>query len=136
MNYRFTKHLRERYVERSNPKFLHLENCRQSACPTCLNLAYEIDAMVRNEWRQIDSQITEDLQKTKEDRSFINNTEFMSRYYQRYGYDERFTFLKGEKLVFVVIEKPDCSLIATCIPAKRHIAGQKRMKFRKEKTTC
>lgn len=128
-DYRITDHLRERYVERKNKKFAHLRQCK--GCQLCRDLAYEINEILRNR-RQVDQEIRSLLAVAKEDRSFLNDSNFMFDYYEKYGFDHNIRFFVSEPLVFVCIEdKNGSKVIPTCLCSDRHIAV-KHTKYKKK----
>lgn len=134
--YRFTDHLRERYVERSNKKFGHLKECWNQnpvgiSCTKCIDLVYELHNLLKDKRREIDDQIRQSLHSSKEDRSYLNNTQFVAQYYEKYGYDHQIRFMVNGPIVFVCIEeKNGKKVIPTCLCANRHI-GVRHKKFKK-----
>ena len=128
---RFTDHARQRFLERSSKQFSHLQTCRDNNCDVCREMAYDLHELVTQRRREIDGPMREAIDKATEDRSFINNTEYMSRYYERYGYDERFRFLRGDNVIFVIVSKEEYDLVITCVPTKGHIVGRSHKKYRK-----
>lgn len=88
---------------------------------------------------ELHNEILNRLERSTEERSFINNTEFMSFMWEKYGYEQRFTFLRDRDAVFVIKAAPDGRLraVVTVLPIEktiiRHMIG--RNKFgRKEKS--
>jgi len=69
---------------------------------------------------------------SKPDRSFINNSRYMMRLYDQYGYDLDFEFLRYENLIFVAKKEENRRVILTCYPSDNWIFG-KRIKFKKKK---
>lgn len=129
-DYKITDHLRERYVERSIKKFGHLRDCR-NRCDKCIDLVYEMNDLLRTNRHQIDKEIRHSLLTSKEDRSYLNNTQFVTHYYETYGYDHQIRFMVNGPIVFVCIEeKNGTKVIPTCLCASRHI-GVRHHKFKK-----
>lgn len=128
-NYRITDHLRERFVERTHKKFVHLRQCK--GCQICRDLAYEINDILKDK-RKIDLEIRNLLAIAEEDRSFLNDSNFMFDYYEKYGFDHNIRFFVIDPLVFVCIESKDgTKVIPTCLQSNRHIAV-KHTKFKKK----
>ncbi len=123
-DYIFTIHLRERFVQRTNKKYNHVQDCREHDCIRCQELFEEIKQRSRDERREINQQIFDRLSLAEEDRSYLNNTTFMGWYYEKYGYDKTFEFLTHEDIVFVVVHDDGRKLIVTCVSSKTHISGQ------------
>jgi hypothetical protein len=133
-DYGLTNHLRERYIERSNKKFEHLKKCRCQGCSRCVDLIYEIANSLQTKRTQIDMEIRSLLLTATEDRSYINNTEFVSTYYEKYGYDHQIKFMVNGSLVFVCIQNKDGQkVIPTCLYANGKI-GAHHKKFKKPLT--
>lgn len=123
--YIFTHHLRERFVQRTQKKYEHLwHQCWTENCETCKALKEECKNEILNNRREIDREIARRVDEADENRSYVNNTEFMGRYYEKYGYDKRFEFLTHEDILFVVVIDNGKKLIVTCILSKTHIAGK------------
>lgn len=132
-----TNHLRERYVERFHNKrhYEHFRICSvglNQKCETCVSLAFDLHEEVQKNRNYLDKVLAARLFKAKEERSYLNNSEFMQRMYNRYGY-EPFQFLVHEEVLFVVLLKEGKKIVPTCIPAKESVVGGivTRPKFRK-----
>jgi hypothetical protein len=145
MNYDFTitKHARERFVERFSSerhRFVHLSGCKQTACNVCRNLTYDLYETVRQNKRKWDSVICAKLHDAEEIRVFYNNSEFMARMYERYGY-ERFNFLCESDIIFVT---KNGNIVLTCMDICNPVNNSmilanfvRRQKFKKhEQTLC
>lgn len=132
-DYVITIHARERYVQRTQKKYAHLQDCREEKCLICKQLIKDSQKHIRSEGeRVIDENIYQRLDEAKEDRSYMNNSEFMEWYYNKYGFDKRFEFLVHDDLLFVVVWDYGKKVVVTCIVAKTHIAGKsllRRIKF-------
>jgi hypothetical protein len=136
-DYIITTHLRERFLQRSNKKYLHLQNCRSAECYNCHALLIEIRREAGENRIAIDEAIRARLEQTEENKSYLNNTGFMEWYFQKYGYDKRFEFLVHDDLLFVVVHDNGKKVIVTCVSSKTHIAGRCTravQKFNKVKT--
>ncbi len=69
-----THHLRERFVQRTNKRFQHLQECRQPQCPKCETLLTEIRRIISREQVSLDQKILDSLRQAQECRCYINNT--------------------------------------------------------------
>jgi len=121
--YIFTHHLRERFVQRSNKKYLHIQHCREKDCPMCDDMMAEIKKQLE-ERRPIDIELARRIGSAIENRSYLNNTGFMSWYYDKYGFDKKFEFLVHEDLLFVVIVDKGKKVVVTCVKSRSHLAGR------------
>lgn len=133
-DYIFTHHLRRRFLQRTDKKFTHLDQCRSPDCETCQQQTDEILQDLAANGRQINSEIANRLDQAEENRSYLNNTGFMSWYYDKYGYDKRFEFLIHEDILFVVVWDNGKKIVVTCVPSKTHLVGRThfaRKKFNK-----
>lgn len=119
-----TRHVRERYVQRTNKRYSHLQSCRNAACQQCQLLKKEIRGEVIYEQDRIDAEILARLDTAEENRSYQNNTGFMQWYYEKYGFEKRFEFLIDGDLLFVVIHDAGRRVVVTCVSSKTHIAGR------------
>lgn len=119
--------MRERFLQRTNKKFNHLDVCRKTFCNICDELTKKIHHELLYNSDQVNEQIYSKLDLAEEDRSYVNNTTFMSWYYEKYGYDRRFELLVNDDVVFVVVCDKDKKVIVTCINAKTHFAGKRRI---------
>ena len=127
-----TTHLRERFIQRSNPKkYLHLKYCTISNCEICLKLNNDCKSEINKDRWKIDAEIYRRIEESTIDKSYTNNSEFMSKFYEKYGFDKRFEFLLHEDLLFVAVLDQGRHVIVTCLPSKTHIAGRTRIKFKK-----
>ena len=139
VKYILTNHLRERYLERFNKKFRHLQQCSLArcnlSCSLCVSLLFELRREVTEIQRRrvLDSVIFNRLTKAHEECSHLNNTEFMSRLYDRYGFG-RFHFLCDEDVLFIVVNENGKKIVPTCIPARGSVVGgiACRPKYRKK----
>lgn len=117
--------MRERFLQRSNKKFDHLDFCRKSFCEFCDNLVKKIHYELLYNSDQVNEAIYTKLDNAEEDRSYINNTSFMNWYYEKYGYDRRFELIVNEDIVFVVIFDQDKKIVVTCVRSNTYFAGRK-----------
>lgn len=122
--YVFTHHLRERFLQRTNKKYSHLQTCKAKECIICDQLKDEIKKEVEANRRTIDAEISRRLEASDENKAYLNNTGFMEWYYEKYGYDKRFEFLVHEEILFVVVLERSRKVIVTCVPSKTHFAGR------------
>jgi hypothetical protein len=127
--YIFTHHLRERFVQRTQTKYEHLWwPCQTENCETCNNLLKDCMWEVSHNRRTIDTKLARRIEEAEENRSYINNTEFMSWYYEKYGFDKKFEFLAHEDLLFIVVVDNGKKIVVTCVLAKTHIAGKQSLR--------
>ena len=131
---RITRHVRERYLERSDKKYLHLSNCKRAGCPHCISLIYSMRTTIQENQFSIDQSVREKIHSAQEVRSYLNDSKFMSFYYDKYGYDRVPRFMVNDDLLFVLIadEQTDRDVVLTCMWASKHVVGKKRMKFKKK----
>jgi len=122
--YYFTHHLRERFLQRTNKKFHHLQTCRKENCDECDDLREQIRFTLSTEGKQVDTEIARRLGLSEENRSYINNSGFMSWYYEKYGFDKRFQFLIHDEILFIVVIDKGKKVVVTCVPSKTHLAGK------------
>lgn len=130
-----TKHLRERYLERLNPKYRYLvKHGKDGENPKTIRLLIELQKEIRDRRLAIDEEILACLNNAEEDRSYLNNTQFMQHLYERYGYDRRVSFLVNGKATFIVVEEGDNRVVVTVVDSITHIAGLSvnRPKYRKK----
>lgn len=120
----FTNHLRQRFVQRTTNEYKHLKECREKECETCKELEQDIRLKVAENEREINSQIRKRISRADENRSYLNNTGFMSWYYEKYGYDTQFQFLVHKDILFVVLIKRGRKVVVTCLEAKTHLVGK------------
>ena len=121
--YIFTHHLRERFIQRSDKKYLHLQHCRESDCPMCRDMHAEIGRQLEHR-RPIDIELARRIGSAIENRSYLNNTGFMAWYYDKYGFDKKFEFLVHDDILFVVIVDKGKKVVVTCVKARSHLAGK------------
>ena len=135
MNHVLTTHLRERFVQRSNPKkYIHLKHCSQVGCEQCSKLKSDCRKEIDKDLQKIDAQLHWRIDESIHDKSYTNNSQFMSKFYEKYGFDKHFEFLLHEDLLFVAVIEAGRRIIVTCLPSKTHIAGRTRQKFKKNST--
>ena len=134
-----TTHLKERFLQRTNKKYKHLQNCRKGEheCEECSRLLTDCRLEVRNRGKEIENEIRKTIDEAQDERSYLNNHGFMNWYYEKYGYDKHFRFLVNEEqnLLFVVVVERGREVVVTCVKAKTHLVGKavaRRNKFRKK----
>lgn len=136
-DYIITHHLRERFVQRTTKKYLHLQQCRLVECPECYYLQAEARREVADAQEEVDNLIYERLGEAEENRSYMNNSGFLEWYFEKYGYDKRFEFLVDDDLLFVVVYDHGKKVVVTCVDARTHLAGKAQRakpKFNRVKT--
>jgi hypothetical protein len=136
-----TTHLKERFLQRTNKKYRHLQNCRlgENKCEECKNLMNDIRLEIDKRGIEVEKEIKQVVNESEEERSYLNNPGFMDWYYQKYGFDKRFRFLVEPKLnlLFIVVVERGREVVVTCLKAKSHLVGKavvSRNKFRKKPT--
>jgi hypothetical protein len=136
-DYVITHHLKERFVQRTRKKYVHMQRCREEGCPHCRSLKVAIRAEIATDAENVfEKEIYDKLNHSDEDRSYLNNSGFMQWYYTKYGYDKRFEFLTCDDLLFVVVHDKGDKVCVTCVAAKTHLAGKSllcKQKFNKVK---
>lgn len=96
-----TRHARERFVERSQAKYKHLEEHNKPvSCPSCKRIWAEIVAESSNV-RDVNDRILKALEDAKESNRFLNNSNFMDYLYKKYGYD-RLEIRATDDLIFII----------------------------------
>lgn len=122
--YVLTNHLQERFLQRTNKKYEHVQYCRNKYCKQCEILLNEIAEITNDQREEITNEIYNRLDLAQDERSFLNNSNFMNWYYNKYGYDKGFEFLIHEDLLFIVIVERGRKIVVTCVLSKTHIAGK------------
>lgn len=127
-----TQHARERFIQRSDRKYSKLSEVNNKEREV---LSDQLKREVDERREEINCELQIRLFNAKEDRSCLNNSPFMTRYYDKFGYDHRFQFLVDKDFVYVIVFQDGYRKVITCIDAKTHIAGRSgsRPKFRKKK---
>ena len=120
----FTNHLRERFIQRTNSRYDHLKGCKDKECEECQKLKEEIKQKSIEEKREVDTQIIKRISNADENRSYVNNSGFMTWYYDKYGYDDKFQFLVHKNILFVVLIKRGRKIVVTCLDARTHLVGK------------
>ena len=132
-DYVLTTHLRERFVQRTNKRYNHIQNCKMKECRKCDKLKKEIHFEIAYEKRSIDAELYRRIELAEENRSYLNNTGYMDWYYEKYGFDKRYEFLVHEDLTFVVVIDEGNKVVKTCLYSKSHIAGRSHNSKKKYK---
>ena len=138
MNFKITVHARERYLVRTRRKYFHLQKrCKVEGCQKCVSAVYELRKEIKRSRNKIDAEIIARLIHAKENRSYLNDTEFMHKNYKKFGYS-RFQFLVHEEwrdrpaTTFVVVFDEGLRYVVTVLRAKDHISGRSlKKKFKK-----
>lgn len=131
--FQFTRHLRERYLQRAYKKFAPLEYLSPHH-PEHKELIQDMLYELRTKGQEYDREMLQRLRNAKEVRSHLNNSEFMAHYYDKYGTDKRFQFLVDDDILFVIVIDDGQKVVVTCVRSKDHIAGRiaNRPKFKKK----
>lgn len=134
--YVFTQHLKERFVQRTNKKYRHIDDCRQN-CSVCRSLKEEIRSYIFNNHAEVMRGLISRLSLSEETKSYINNSQFMAWYYDKYGYDCRVEFRVHDDLLFVIMCNDGKKFVVTCMYSKLHFVGKnhRTKKFSKVKKT-
>jgi len=125
-----TNHARERFLERSRRKYNRL-SCNQAE--DTKELWHDFMWEIKTKKREIDQEMIQRLSAAKENKSYLNNSMFMQRYYEKFGYDHRFQFLADQDLVYVIIIIDGEKKVVTCIKSKSHVAGRSSFKIKYKK---
>jgi len=134
----FTRHMRERFLERTNKRYERLSRCGcrfdAERCEECEIQNLKLKEELRTSGSTVDREIVRRLGLSEENRSYTCNSEFMARYYEKYGYDKNFQFLVHDDILFVVVHEDRGKVIVTCLHSRYHIAGRlaSRPKFKKK----
>jgi hypothetical protein len=122
--YRFTRHARERYLERCRKEYKHLmEHGNVTDCQSCSRIKTEIATLVQTQSWNLCREMEERLAQAKEERSYLNNTEFMGQLYKKYGYDFKPCIMVHEDAMFVVSVEPGKKLVLSVLNTQRHVYG-------------
>lgn len=134
-----TYHARLRYIERFSEEsrnFAHLSKCKLG-CPECHDLTHRLKEMAEWQKYHFEKVISEKLQEAEDVRCYLNDTNFMMRMHDKYGYD-RFRFLVNGDILFVVTDNDD-NVVLTCMDVNNPVNGSRRIanfvkrpKFRKK----
>ena len=112
-----------------------MQDCKEKNCNECKKISKCINAEIYAKRKEIDQAIYQRINDAEENKSYLNNTQFMSRYYDKYGYDHRFEFLVDQEIVFVVVIEYGEKIVVTCVSAKTHIVGKNhnaKVRFKKK----
>jgi len=121
-----THHARERYVERFSREsriFVHLSECK--GCDQCRQLTFWLNDLVKQRRETWDRIIYAKLRDAEDVRVFHNNTNFMERMYEKYGYDSRFRFLVEGWILFVIKEDHGQYVVLTCMDVNNPVNGSR-----------
>ena len=103
LDFMMTKHAIERLRERNYEFAKHIDQvCKPSETARKKQLTYEF------------------LHQATEESSFLNNTSFMTRLYEKYGYDNRYSLFVNGKIVFVGVTNERGSYIVTSLAREDH----------------
>jgi hypothetical protein len=80
---------------------------------------------------EVISEMYDLVNNNKPDRSFLNNTKYMIKLYERYGYDLDFEFLRHENMIFVARKDRARKIVLTCYPPDDRVFHN-RVKFKKK----
>lgn len=108
--FKITRHAKERYLERK--KYSHLRGDK-------LVLAVSHDLAFKQGRKLIEDEMLACLCEAKEERWFINNTNIMGEYYEKYGY-KNFKFLVHEEITYVLVHEDGQDVVLTCIASSKH----------------
>lgn len=123
-DYIVTNHARERFVQRTNKRYAHLQDCRVENCEACRRLIDDCQKFIETHFALVSAELAIRLDEAEENKSYVNNTGFMGWYYEKYGYDKRFEFLVDKEVLFVVVLDRGKKIVVTCVPVKSHLAGK------------
>ena len=104
-----------------------IERFKQRFSKECKNIRSDdfTDSEVRRKMYDL-------VYESKPDRSFLNNSIYMIKLYEKYGYDLDFAFLRHENIIFVVKkERGNKIVVMTCYQADNKIFAR-RVSFKKK----
>ena len=132
-NIRITHHARERYLERTRNKYKYLKKRISDQLST--SLIFELNNELKKNKKEIDNEIYQKIEESKENKSFLNDSNFMEGYYKRYGFENRIHFLVNTELnlVFVCLEESNSWIMVTvrCCGKDRISRSAKQPKYKK-----
>ena len=115
------KHVRERFLQRflEPQKYDHLDKCSIRNCNVCETLSAEVRKTATKDRENIEQSLLHRLGLATEERSYLNNTQFLYHCYEKYGYERRFSFLVHKDAVFAVTPKGnDYWVVLTVMPIR------------------
>lgn len=130
MNFKITAHAKDRYLVRTRNKYKHLRRrCNIPGCPECTDLVYQLRDEKKKLGTKIDAEMIARLLHSKENRSYLNDSEFMRQHYDKFGFSKVQFLVHGEwrefpAITFVAIENNGYRYIVTILYAKSHISGR------------
>lgn len=116
-----TEHVRKRFVERSSKKYSKMNILPPEEAEALFD---ELCDEINERKSEIDQEIINRLHNAREDRSCLNDSNFMGRYYDKFGYDHRFQFLADKDFVYIIVFEGNVRKVVTCVRASTHKAGK------------
>jgi hypothetical protein len=128
-----TKHGLERFAERRNRNYSHLWSCCQENCLHCQRLRQTIRQEIARNRKTIEEDLRKCIDDAEEIKWYINDSRFMERHYERYGYNNHIKFLHYDKFLFVVSTQRRRRVLITVMWSKSHTIGRiyNRPKYKK-----
>jgi len=120
MRYSFTEHARRRFVQRSDKRFKHLDECNLENCPSCERIKKEIRVRLCDNRKSVNRDMASYLGNAKLSKAHLNDSNFMDYVYRRYGIDRKFDFMVSGHLVFVVVYGKNDKVVVTVMDLKRN----------------
>lgn len=116
-----TQHVKEQFLRRFSKKevYKHLQDCRIDSCKQCKLLVKQLRREANT--KEVHEEVKSILDKAKENKSYLNNSNFMDMIYEKYGYDKRYRFLLNGNVVFVIVVRNNQEFVVTCLIGKYSI---------------
>lgn len=122
-------HAIARYLERIDGNYEHLNIYRKRHCKECLSLHEALRHYATNNKNEWAAKLRALVADATEEKSYINDTNFMSYYYEKYGYDRKFKFLINGNVLFVaLIENGDMHIVTCMHPSWYNVSNKKKYK--------
>jgi hypothetical protein len=81
----------------------------------------DVKRYIRRNRDELSAEILKRVEKGTEHKSYINNLDYMTKMYEKYGYDHRFKFLVDKDVLFVIILDIGKQVVVTCYSSKRSV---------------
>jgi len=88
-------------------RYGHLKGCKTSGCEECRSKMQEMRNILRDNRRNIDSDIARRVREARAAKSLVTDLNFMAAVKKRYGTERVFEFLQDESAVFVIVHPPN-----------------------------
>jgi len=137
--YKITHHVKQRYLERKDEKYKFLTKFKsRKDVPHSERERYDIlskKLMLELSQRkyEIKQEILDALKEASVEKSYLNDSRFMSYYFNKYGYDRKFEFRENDGLLYVVVFDEGEAVVTTCMVSKQYRAVKRSKKYKKNK---